>query len=124
MDNCILMSERKSRRNFSEGANCFARRKDPATEKSRAQRFPLHERHYIVREDTVASCCKQRNNVRVMESSQELNLALEPLDFYSCRNLRREHLHDDFSAERCLGRNEHPRHSPTAELALDRIRRS
>ena len=47
-------------------------------------------------------------------------LALEALDGHVPRALRRQDFHHDAAAECRLGRDEDARHSPAAELALQR----
>jgi hypothetical protein len=60
--------------------------------------------------------------VRVLEPGREADLALEPLGGQPRRELGGEHLDHHAAAEaRVLGQ-EHPRHPPTPELALERVR--
>ena len=62
---------------------------------------------------------EQRNDVRVLKLSGELDLAAEPVHAHARRELGQKHLHHDLPAQRDLRRHEHPRHATAPELALE-----
>jgi hypothetical protein len=85
---------------------------DPA-----AQRLALHERHrevghahalrvIVVRRDVTRG--QHADDVRMLQCGGEHDLALEAVDGNGSRELRRQHLHDDATAEGGVERNEHP----------------
>ncbi len=93
-----------------------------ALQDAHAQRLPAHERHRKVWEPAHRlTGTEYRYDVRLLERGRELDLPGE-----SCRRefvgeLRWQHLHDDFPAERFVASHEHAGHSTRAQLPLYRI---
>src|SRR5215213_5157940 len=57
--------------------------------------------------------------MRMLELGRELYLAPETVHAHCARHLGRQDFYDDLSAKQGLVRNEHARHSATAELLLE-----
>ena len=57
----------------------------------------------------------------MLQPRRDLDLALEPIDAHTRRELRREHLHDDGPPEGGLLGDEDSRHAAASKLALEGI---
>jgi hypothetical protein len=58
----------------------------------------------------------------MLQPGGDLDFALESVDVDARRQLWRQYLDDDLSAERRLVGYENPRHAATTQLAFNRIR--
>ena len=60
----------------------------------------------------------------MLEPRRQLNLPPEAIRTYDPRRFRRQHLHDDASAERAFLRDEHACHAAAPKLAGHGVRRA
>ena len=87
-----------------------------------AECFALHQRHRIPGQTVDLARREERNDMRVVQTSGDDDLALEAFDRSGRHRVNRKKLDDDTTAEgRFLG-DEDARHRTAAELALDRVR--
>ena len=86
-----------------------------------AQRFALHEGHGVERQAIRVPGAQHGDDVGLLQCGRRLDFPLEPLDADPLRQLRREHLHDDFSLQAMFFGDEHLRHAAATELALQRV---
>jgi hypothetical protein len=84
-----------------------------------AQRLSAHERHGEVRISADGlTRAEHGDDVRLLESCRELDLALEPRHREGVGELGREHFDDDVAAERFVAGDEDAGHAAGAELPL------
>lgn len=107
--------------NFSENLRRFLNRQLTNTGKPCAKILSTDERHRVVEERALRTCGQQRNDVRMLKSCSELNLAAESVDVDSRCEIGREDLDDDLAVQLDIGCNEDTRHSCAAELAIDAV---
>ncbi len=100
--------------------NCHALLERNATPPDEhAQRFAAHERHSIEGEAAHRLAGgEHRNDVWLLERGGELELPRESRGRESVGELRGQHLHDDFAAERFVVGDEYAGHSAAAQLPL------
>src|SRR5687767_16025156 len=67
-----------------------------------AERLPFDERHREVRQSVSVTGRQERDDVRLLEPSGELDLALEAFGAYARGKVRRENLYDNLSIEAVL----------------------
>jgi hypothetical protein len=108
-------------RNFAKNLRRFLNWKLTSFCQSCPEIFSGDERHRVIEERAFGSSSKKRNDVRMLESRSELNLAPEPVDVNSGCEVRWKNLYDDLAIELGLGCNEDARHSRATELAVDSI---
>jgi hypothetical protein len=84
-----------------------------------AQRLAVDERHDVIRQSVDFAGGQEWNDVRMLQSGSDRDLATEPSDGHVSGQFGREHLHDDTPAERSLLGYENARHPSAAELTLD-----
>ncbi len=87
----------------------------------RAQRLALDERHGEERQPIGDPRGEHGHDERMLELRRDLDLTPEALEVDAGRELRREHLDHHSPPERVFRSHEHPRHPPTAELALEGV---
>lgn len=87
-----------------------------------AKRLALHIRHRKPAQSSGITCREERHNIGMLESSREVDLALESLHRYAADHLGRQDLQDDLAVQRRFGGQDYARHSATAEFALDSVR--
>ena len=85
------------------------------------QRLPFDIRHHVVEEASSLTGVVQRQDVRVSQPSGDLDLAEEPVRPKSGRELGLQDLEGHSAMVLEVSGEVHRRHSPTAELALDRV---
>jgi hypothetical protein len=87
-----------------------------------AQALAAHEGHRVVRQPLGRDArAEHGHDVRLLQRGGHPDLAREALGRESLGQLGGEHLHDDPAAERRILGEEHARHAPAAELALERV---
>ena len=86
-----------------------------------AQRLALHERHRVVGEALRLTRRVHRDDIRVLQCRDRLDLAFEALDADPLRELGREDLHDDSALEAQLLGEEDARHPAAAEFTFERV---
>ena len=79
----------------------------PIARESRAQRFPLDERHRVIREPVHLADREERHDVRVLKPRGDADLTLEPRDRHGARELFRQQLRDDTPPEHEVLGDEH-----------------
>ncbi len=92
-----------------------------AARQSRAQRFPGHEGHRVVRQRARASRTEHGHDVRLLQPRRQLHFPREALGADAFRQFGRDHLHDHHAAECVLVCDEHARHAAAAEFALEGV---
>ena len=115
------MRERKRAGHFAQHAHRFVHGKLATLGNLRSQRLALHVRHGEKRQSFRRARSEERNDMRMLEPCDERDLAFEPVDCDLPCHFRRQHLHDDLSAQRTLGCDEHAGHAATSEFALDGV---
>src|SRR5262249_28831148 len=88
---------------------------------ARSERFAFDEGHRVKRNAVRLAGGEHRNDVRVLELGRQQDLAIEALDVHANEQVGRQNLDDDFALERSLFGEEHARHAPATDLALERI---
>ena len=121
MDDAVVVGVVEGAGDLAKNADAFVDRELALAGEPRAQRLTLDVRHREIRNAPGVAGVQQRNDVRVLETRGEGDLALESLDGHAGRHLRREHLDDHAPAERCLLGHEDPGHPSPAQLTLDRV---
>ena len=124
MDDALPMRVRQRRRHFAKQMHRVLHGYLLATRQTGAQRLPFDEGHREVRKPARLACRQQWDDVRVLQSRGEADLALEALDRHARGHVRRQHLHHHRAPERRVRRQEHPRHAPATELALQGVART
>ncbi len=84
--------------------------------------FPFDERHRVVRQPVRVARRDDRDDVRLLERRDELDLTLEPFDVDARGQLGREQLDDDLPVESLFVGDKNARHAATAKLALKGVR--
>ena len=86
---------------------------------ARAKRLALHERHHEIRPAGHLAGAQHGDDVRVLQTGDDEDLAAKALRVHVGHELRRQHLHYHSALERTVVGDEHARHAAAAELALD-----
>ena len=60
----------------------------------------------------------------MLETGGELNLATEAFDVDTSGEIRQQHLHHHFAAERSVLGDEHPRHAAATQLTAEDVSRA
>src|SRR5688572_15010923 len=117
-----LVSVSECGRNVPENVGAFRDGNLRSGPQQLAKRAAFDERH---REEWNAidfASRDDRDDVRILESRDELNLAMEPVEAHTADEVGRQQLDDDLPIEASLGSEEDMTHPPTTELALDGVR--
>jgi hypothetical protein len=122
VDDAVRVRVGERARDLAEDPYAFAHRHLTVTREPDAERLALHERHREVRHALDLAGGEQRDDVRVLETRGDGNLALEAFGRDAGGKLRRQHLHNDGPTERGFRRGEDSRHTPARELALEGVR--
>jgi hypothetical protein len=77
--------------------------------------------HDVVQQPFHCSRLKERENVRMLELCLDLDLAKEAIGGYRADELRLENLEGDVAMVLQISGEKDNRHSPPADLALDRV---
>jgi hypothetical protein len=85
---------------------------------SRAQRLSFDARHRIIKQIVFRAGKEERDDVRMLQSRGQLDLAAEAADVEPGAELGRQNFDDDIAAERDFADNEDARH-PAAEVVDD-----
>src|SRR4051812_30872355 len=86
-----------------------------------AQRATFDERHGEERHAVRLAGGDDRDDVRVLQSGDELDLAMEAVEAHAAADVGRQQLDDDLSIEPALGREKDVTHPAATELALDGV---
>ncbi len=86
-----------------------------------AERFPLHVGHHVVEKAPGRAGVVQRENVRMLQPSRDLDLAQKPLRTHRGRKLGVQHLDGDRTAVFQVLGEKHRRHTAAAQLPLDGV---
>ena len=124
MDDAAIVRVRQRLCDVPQHTHHRADRETAVLRETNAERFTLHERHRVERQSVRLSGREDGDDVRLLQRCGELYLALEPVAAESLGQLRRQHLDDDFPVEATLVGDEHARHAPAAEFAVERVRRT
>ena len=87
---------------------------------SRAQRLAFDARHGVIEEVVLGAGEEERDDVRILQSRGQLNLAAEAVDVEPSPHLRRQDFYDDIATEGDFADDEDARHS-TAQILGDLI---
>ena len=104
--------------NLSQNLRRFLYRQLTGASQSSAKILPANERHRVVQQRRLRAGREKRNDVRVLQSGSELNLATESIDIDPRGEIGRQNLDDDLSLELGFCRNEYARHARAAKLAI------
>ena len=86
-----------------------------------AQRLALDVRHRVPEQIALLAGREERNDVRVLQLRGDLDLSAEAVAIDAGGQLRREHLHDDVSAEHAVDGDEDAAHPATGQLVIELI---
>ena len=120
VDDAALVRVGERLRHVAQDADDFADG-ERAVGEARAQRFAVDERHRVEGESVRIARGQHRDDVRVLQRRDRLDLALEALDADPLRQFGRQHLDDDPPLEPQFLGDEHARHAAAAEFALERV---
>jgi hypothetical protein len=109
-------------RDIAKDADGLRPRHGAGTHEADTKRLAFDEGHRVVREPAGVAGGQNRNDVRVLEASRELNFPPESLGADTGSQLRRQNLDDHPAPQRTLLGHEHSAHAATTELTLDRVR--
>ena len=90
----------------------------------RPERLALDIRHREERKPLGLAGGEHADDMRMLELRGERDLPLESLDADAGDELTGQNLDHDLAAERVFGGHEHARHSTSAQLPLDGVRRA
>ena len=85
----------------------------------RAHRLAAHEGHHVIEDALGRAGRDDRHDVRVLQPSDQLDLAPEPVGAHARGGFGREDLDHDIAIERQVARDEDPGHPTAAQLALE-----
>ncbi len=112
------MRRRQGARDVAQQVARLAQWQRAATRQPGAERLATHERHRVVGQPGCGlSRRENRHDVRRLESRRDADLAREPLRRNALCEIGMQDLHDDVAVQRAVAREEHARHSASAELA-------
>ncbi len=120
MDHTLRMRVRKRMCDVAEKPNGSSRRQRSGVEPS-AERLTADERHGVVGQPVAVAGGEEGNDVGVLQTRGDAQFALEPFHRDALSQLRREHLHDDFSAQPNVPREKDSGHATAAQLPVQRI---
>ena len=120
MDNAAAMSVGESARDVLEDADRLTNRERTASH-ARAHGLAIHIRHDEIRQLIGLARAEHGHDMRMLQRGREHDLALEAIDGDAGRELPRQHLDHDLTAERVVGGDEDDRHATATELTLDGV---
>ena len=121
VDDASRVSERERVDHVVHDARDFADAERLLPLERRAERLAVDERHRVPEEVALLAGGQERHDVRVVELGGDLNFAAEALSIDAGREVGREHLDDDLSAEGAVDRYEHSAHAAAGELGLELV---
>jgi hypothetical protein len=124
MNHALLVRVAQSICNFAKNLCGFLDWKLSALCETRPEILSGDERHRVVQQRSLCAGCKKWNDVRMLQSRRELDLAPESIGVDSRCKIGRKDLDDDLTIELGLSRNKDARHSRAAQLAVDSVGRT
>ena len=121
MHNAIGVGVRERLGNVLENPQCFAGSDLSSPKDSVAQRLSPNVRHDVVRKIVRLAGTQHGDDVCLLQSNGEANLAREAFDRETKRQIGPQHLYYDFTVERSLFSQKHARHASATELTRERV---
>src|SRR5258705_271824 len=118
VDDALSVRVGESAGDIAQDAKALLERNRPPSD-ALAQRLSAHEWHREVWEAANRlTGAEYRDDVRLLERGDEFDLASKSCRREFVRELRWQHLDDDFAAQGLIARHEHAGHSTSAQLPL------
>jgi len=95
----VLVRIAQGVRDITQRARDLCDREFALAREPRAETLPLHERHREEEQPVALPRTEERHDVWVLKPSRELDLAAESCHADLCRQLWRQHLHDNAPSE-------------------------
>src|SRR5258708_7325493 len=121
MDDAAFVGVREGPRHVLEDAHRPAHLERALALDPRSQRLAFDERHREVRHAVDLARGEHPDDMWMLQSGREHDLALETFHRHAGGEILRQDLHDDPTSEGGVERDEHARHAAARELTLDGV---